>query len=125
MDYVGLAKGRPVDLRLEEHRHRPRQLRFVLHLAVDGQSHWLIAVAAGGLDRGLGESVCQPPLHEGRYEGVLRSGAVEAFPCTESELVWSAVCRHGKGPRDRPFFIADQEEEIALQVVEDLARARH
>jgi len=123
VDDVGRTECRPVDLRLEEHRVRPRQLYSVLHLAVDGQSHLLAAVAANRLDRCPGESVGQSPLHEGRDESVLRSGAVQALTRAESELVGGPINGNGKGPGDSSFVVTDQKEEIALQIVEDLDRA--
>ena len=54
------------------------------------------------------------PLHEGRRDGVLRSGGVKAFSAAKGEPVRGRLDGNRVGPGHRALLVAYQEEKMPL-----------
>ena len=63
----------------------------------------------------------QAPLHEGRGNGIDRSGGVDFFAAAECQTVRRLVSRNRIGPENLTFAIANQEKKIFLQIVENFS----
>jgi len=91
--------------------HPPPQL--VVGLDVHGAP----AVRARGRDLHSQALVSQAPLHEGRGEGILRSSTENLLAGAEPQPVRRRFAGYGKGPAHLAARIADQKEQVPLQVV--------
>lgn len=94
------------------------------HVAADRELQRTGTVAAKGIDGHRERLFPQLPLHEGRRKRVLRSGRVELFSCAELQAMRRRIHRNGIGPGNRTALVADQEEELPLQFVEDRLHLR-
>ena len=64
----------------------------------------------------------QAPLHEGRGNGIDRSGGINAVAAAKRQLVRCFISADRIGPEDLTFVIANQEKKVFLQIIENRGR---
>jgi hypothetical protein len=88
-------------------------------VAVQADVEGPVAVGAGGFDFDGEGLVTEVPLHEGRCYCILGSSSVDALAAAEAQAVRCWFAGDGIGPADLAGGIEHEEEEVALQVLED------
>ena len=109
----------PVDLGLEEERRSARFMDVDVAVGRNVESQPAARLGALGSDPGPDGLVTEAPLHEGCGYRVLRSGGVDGFSGRELELMRSPLARHGKRPAHPALLVANEEEAVALELLQD------
>jgi hypothetical protein len=93
-------------------------LHTPLEPLVDDDVHRARAMRTRGGNFDLQSLVPKAPFHEGRSKCVLRSRAGYALARTESQPMRRRCDRHWKGPRHVADGVADDKEQMPLQIIE-------
>jgi hypothetical protein len=119
VDDVGVAQRFEVYVGLEDERHGARLGHADSQLAVDGDVQRPAAVGALGFDEAGYVLAADMPLHEGHCDRILRSGTVERFAGAQGDTVRGGLDGERKGPDHVAGLVADQEEQVRLQLAQD------
>ena len=95
---------------------------LVFHFAVHHDLYRLITVRADRIDCYADRFFSQVPLHEGRGNGIDRSGGINFFAAAERQLMRCFVSANRIGPEDLTFVISYQKKKIFLQIIENRGR---
>jgi hypothetical protein len=116
MDDIGGLKR---DVRLEQKWRCAARQDAPVQLLVDFHRERACAVMAFRVNPDFQLFSSEAPLHEGRDKSVLRSSTERVLAGREGQAVFSWCDRDGKSPGDVPARVADQEEEVAFEIVEN------
>ena len=97
-------------------------VNLVVHFAVYHDLYRLITMRADRIYCYAERFFLQAPLHEGRGNGIHRSGGINFFAAAERQLMRCFVSADRIGPEDLTFVIANQEKKIFLQIIENRGR---
>ena len=106
-------------MRFENQRRGISVVDGGFQVAVQGNMHWFGAMAALGADFYGQGFFAELPLHEGRRDGVLRSGRVDDLSGAELQLVRGRRGGDRISPEHRALWVAKQKEQILFQVIEN------
>ncbi len=86
----------------------------IVHFAIYHDLDRLTTVCANRIYRNSEWLFSQAPLHEGRGNGIDRSGGVYVFAAAKRQLMRRLVSGNRVGPQDLTFVISNQEKKVFL-----------
>jgi hypothetical protein len=114
---VGFFQTTEIDLRNKNERAAFLVLAMPIHGAINLQLQRPMTVGTFRGDMDGQVPFFQSPLHEGRSEGVDRSGGVDLFPGVEGNKMRGLFNCQGIGPGDLSQLIPVKESQMFFQIL--------